>query len=162
MAFLEWLHSTGLATWIREADTIWAYPAILTLHTFGLAILVGASAAIDLRILGFAPYVPLAPMEEFFPIMWIGFWINAASGVLLFIAAATEKGTQFMFFLKLSFVLIGLIHVRLLRSSVFRNPVDLASGRVSLKGRILAASSLAAWLGAIVAGRLMAYVQAPL
>lgn len=158
MEFLGGLENSSLAAWIRESPSIWLYPTILSFHTFGLGVLVGASAAVNLRILGFMPQVPLAPMERFFPIMWIGFWVNAVSGVPLFLIAATVMGTKTLFFLKLALIAAGVVLVRLIRSSVFRDTLALESGRASSNGRILAASSLAVWVGAIVAGRLTAYL----
>lgn len=89
---LAWLEATALSIWLRESSTIWAYPTVLTLHTIGLAVLVGASAALDLRLLGFGSAIPLATFAKAFRVIWIGFWINAVSGVLLFGAEATTKG----------------------------------------------------------------------
>ena len=39
---MEWLatiEGSAVSTWVRESGSIWAYPTILTLHTFGLGIL---------------------------------------------------------------------------------------------------------------------------
>jgi hypothetical protein len=150
MGVLEWLETTGVAVALRESQSVWVYPSVLTLHTIGLGILVGVNTAIDLRLLGFAPRVPIAPLVKLFPIMWTGFWINAISGVVLFAAQATQKGVQTVFWLKLLFVALGVINLLLLRRT-FREP---AEG----KGRVLAATSLIIWTAAIVAGRLMAYL----
>jgi len=65
MSWLEWLSTTPLPVWMRESDSIWGYPTILFLHTLGLAILVGLTAAIDFRVLGFAEQLPLAPLARF-------------------------------------------------------------------------------------------------
>jgi hypothetical protein len=62
MQFLASIEHSGFGTWVREAPTIWAYPTVLFLHTVGLAFLVGINVAIDLRILGVARSMPLAPM----------------------------------------------------------------------------------------------------
>ena len=83
------IENSDFSTWLRESNTIWAYPMVLTLHTVGLALLVGANATLDLRLLGFGRRIPLSVMEQSFRVMWIGFWINAVSGVLLFAADAT-------------------------------------------------------------------------
>jgi len=45
MEFLIWLRSTEPATAIRESESVWGYPTILFLHTFGMAILVGLISA---------------------------------------------------------------------------------------------------------------------
>ena len=86
--YLTALEQTGLATWVRESNSLWAYPTVLTLHTVGLGVLVGANWALDFRLLGVAPRVPLAPLRRLFPLMWFGFWINAVTGVLLLMADA--------------------------------------------------------------------------
>ena len=38
------IEGTALAAWVRESPSIWAYATILTLHTVGLAIVVGIAA----------------------------------------------------------------------------------------------------------------------
>lgn len=153
MEILAWLERAALSTWIRESPSLWAYPLVLTLHTTGLAVLVGANWAVALRMLGVAPRIPLAPLEWLFLLMWIGFWINAASGVALFIADATVWATHPVFIVKLMFVAAGMVNLWLLRISVFREPAGLGSETVSRKGKILACASLVIWVGAIVAGR---------
>lgn len=157
MGLLEWLETSGVAVFIRESQSVFVYPSVLTLHTIGLGILVGANTAIDLRLLGFAPRVPVAPLVKFFPIMWIGFWINAASGAALFAAQATTKGVQPIFYVKLTCVALGVFNLMLLRRFVFSNPSTTAL-HVPLSGRILAVTSLLVWAAAIAAGRLMAYL----
>lgn len=152
---LAWLEATALATWVRESGSLWAYPFILTMHTAGLSLLVGANAAVDLRLLGFARRMPLAPLAAMFRVMWAGFVINAVSGVMLFIADATVKGTQTIFFVKLGFIVLGVFNIVALRT---RFSADAAAGLVSSRARVLASTSLVIWAGAITAGRLMAYL----
>jgi len=53
------------------------------LHTWGLAFVVGANVAIDVRVLGLARAVPALALDRYFTIMWVGFWIDAVSGVAL-------------------------------------------------------------------------------
>ena len=148
-----------MATWVRESESLWAFPTVLTVHTIGLSIVVGVSVAIALRILGFAPRVPLRPLERLFPLLWIGFWINAASGVLLFMAKATSRATQPIFWIKLAFILISVGLIQWLRRFVFRDSPTLDADVASGKGKAVALASIVAWIGAITAGRLMAYFE---
>ena len=157
MELLTSLEGTAFSTWLREAGTIWAYPTVLTLHTVGLAILVGANAAFDLRLLGFGQAMELRPMEKLFRIMWIGFWINAVSGAMLFAADATTKGTTMTFFIKLGFVTIGVVVILWLRRAVYRRPPGIVT--VTSTTRALAVVSLLIWIAAIATGRLMAYPE---
>src|SRR5213075_3344629 len=87
--FTGWLENTALSVWIRESPSLWAFPFILIVHAWGMGFLAGSNAAVDLRILGFAPKVPLPAMGQFYPVMWFGFVINAISGTLLLIGYPT-------------------------------------------------------------------------
>src|SRR5438067_10672654 len=104
--FLRTIEDSGISTWLRESESPFAFYFVLLFHTFGLALLVGANAVVDLRLLGIQREIPLAPLKRLFGIMWLGFAINAASGVLLLIAYPTKALTNPVFYLKL--ILIGL------------------------------------------------------
>ena len=157
MEFLVSLEGSALATWIRESASIWAYPTVLFLHTIGMATVVGVNAGIDLRILGFAPELPLAPMIRLFPVMWAAFAINALSGTALLIADATTKLTNPVFYVKMVFIALALINLWLVKTRVVRDPV-MDKSPVSTNAKILAVTSLIFWVGAITAGRLLAYL----
>lgn len=156
MAVLEWLEASGLATWVREGETIWAFPTILTLHTFGMGLLFGLSAVIDLRLLGIGRRLPLPPLRSLFSVMWAGFWLNLVTGALLFAADATRRGTDVLFFTKLLFVAIGVATVVLIKRTAFDAPPEPVAAGPPVK--LLAGLSLLAWTVAVTAGRLLAYV----
>ena len=61
--FLAWIEDSELSNWIRGSDSLFAFPAIITLHTIGMGLLAGGTA-IALRLLGFAPGMPLQPMAR--------------------------------------------------------------------------------------------------
>lgn len=157
MAFLSWLHDTAFAAWVREADTVWAYPTVLFLHSLGMAILVGLNSALDLRILGVGRRIPLAPLARFFPLMWCGFWINAMSGTALFMADAVQKAANPVFYIKLLLIALSIVNMRLLKTKVFGAP-DVDTRPLPANAKLLATTSLVFWMGAITAGRLMAYL----
>src|SRR2546430_3574530 len=92
--FLLRIEQSGFSTWIRESSSVFAFPSVLLLHTIGMGVVVGINAGIDLRILGIAPALPLAPMERFLPVLWVGFWVNAATGLVLLLVDATTKLTN--------------------------------------------------------------------
>jgi hypothetical protein len=157
MAALAWLEGTGLATWVREGESLWAFPMVLTLHTFGLGILVGMAAIVDLRLLGIGRPLPLAPMRTLFRIMWFGFAVNLVTGTLLFAAQATTRGASLFFLTKMALVAIGVAATVLIGRRVMgeaREPAGAASGGA----RGLAVLSIVAWTAAVCAGRLLAYV----
>jgi hypothetical protein len=159
MEFLVRIEQSGFSTWIRESTSVWAYPTVLFLHTLGLGFLVGASIVIDLRLLGFSNELPVEPMKKFFPVMWFGFWVNAASGLVLVMIDATKMLVNPLFYIKIGFIALAMVSGRLLARQVFDAP-DADKAALRFKARALAGASLFFWIGAITAGRLTAYLFA--
>jgi hypothetical protein len=148
------LEASAFSTWLRESPSVWAYPTVLTLHTLGLGVLVGANWMVDLRILGVARAVPIGILSRAFPIMWAGFWLNAISGVLLLVADPT-KGLIPIFLWKLGVIAVGVAFILLLKRKVYGRGVEMDSASVGVK--TMAALSLVIWIAAIGTGRWMAY-----
>lgn len=151
------IEQSGVSQWIRGSESIVGYTGILLLHTLGLGIVVGVSACIDLRILGFAPALRLTGLEKFFPTLWCGFGINAISGAILLAIDLTKKLGNPDFYVKMAFIVAAVVSVRMLKTAAFGSAA-VEEGPASGKARILAATSLICWLGAIVSGRLLAYI----
>jgi hypothetical protein len=153
---LTTLAQSAFSTWLLSSNSIWAYPTVLTLHTFGMMVLVGAALMIDLRLLGFGRGIPLTSIERLFRVMWSAFALNAVTGTMLFIADADKRGPDPLFWTKLALVAIGLVTARMIKRGSFEGHVE----PVVINGaaRRLAVISLFAWTGAITAGRLLAYV----
>jgi hypothetical protein len=53
-----WLESSAFSVWIRESDSLFAFPGILAAHTIGPGLLAGLSGAFALRVLGVAKGIP--------------------------------------------------------------------------------------------------------
>jgi len=156
MHFTAWLENTDLSIWLRESPSLLAFPFVLIVHAWGMGFLAGSNAALDLRIIGFAPRVSLSTMERFYPVMWFGFIINAISGVLLLISYPTKALTNPVFYLKIGCIAAGMVMMVKIRDRVVRNPAfDTAA--VPMNGKILAAISLFLWASAITSGRFLAY-----
>ena len=156
MEYLTALHDSAFSTWIREAETVWAFPTILTIHTFGMMLLVGCAWVMDLRLLGIARTIPIGPLRPLFRMMWIAFWINLATGVLLFIADPERKATSLLFGFKMVLIAINLPLLVRLERSIYQGTPDPTT--VSGGTRQLAAASAALWAGTIFAGRLLGYM----
>jgi len=157
MDFLARIEQCGFSTWVRESPSVWAYPTILFLHTVGLGFLVGTSMVIDLRILGFSADLPLQPMKRWFPVMWVGFWINAASGLVLTIIDARSMLANPLFYMKIGLIALAMVSGRLIWNQLFRDASD-EKIVVSAPVKALASASLFFWIAAITAGRLTAYL----
>ena len=154
--FLRAIEDSSFSTWMRESDSPFAFYFVLLFHTFGLALLVGANGLVDLRLLGFFRTMPLAPLKRFFGIMWLGFWINATTGVLLLISYPTKALTNPIFYAKLTIIGSAIWILTRLQKEVFAD-TSVAEADMMARGATLAKWSLVLWLGAISAGRLLAY-----
>jgi hypothetical protein len=154
---LVWLEATTVSTWVRESGSLWAYPTVLAAHTVGMSLLVGASAVLDLRLLGVARAVPLGPLAVVFRAVWAGAAMSAVSGLLLFGADASTKGTTAVFFVKLGCIAAALAVAWRLRP-VFDDGQAAGASPLPGRTRMLAVLSLLLWAGAMTAGRFMAYL----
>ena len=154
---LNSIEHSGFPTWVRESPSVFAFPTVLLLHTIGMGVVVGVVGGIDLRILGLAPALPLAPLERYFPVAWAGFWVNAVTGTILVLQDATTVMSNPDFYVKMTFIALALTNVVVLRKRVFRDPL-IDKMPQSTNSKILAVTSILFWLGAITCGRLMAYV----
>ena len=150
------IEESGLSTWIRDSPSIFAYWFILSLHAIGMGLLVGASVVIDLRILGVARDLPMAPLKGLYKVIWTGFWIQLASGILLLIAYPTKAFTNPDFYIKLTLIGVGVAVMQMIWKRVFSDS-DLSDSTMMMKGKTLATWSLVLWAGAVTAGRLLAY-----
>ena len=148
MEMLYWIEESAVALWVGES--LWGYPFLLSLHVVGLAIIAGLVFMLDLRLLGLFKGLRV---ESFLPLMkfaWAGFVLNAVSGALLFTSQASYFVTSVPFLLK-----IGLIFVGAVITGVIQNKIRNSEGASC---RALAVVSFVAWIGAIVNGRLIAYL----
>jgi hypothetical protein len=154
--FLRSIEASSLSMWMRESQSLWAFPAVILLHTLGLVLIAGPSVVMDLRILGVAPQLPISPLERLHKMMWGGFFLNLFSGVILLIAYPTKALTDPVFYLKMSCVAGAVVCMQMIHNRLFRLSAGQAN-TMALRSRNLAKVSLACWFGAIVAGKFIEY-----
>ena len=158
-----WIEETPLSIWVRESTSIVAFPGILSAHAIGMALAAGISAVFALHILGVAAKVPSGEFRRFVPVMWFGFWLNTASGVLLLIAYPTKALTNPVFYVKLLFIASAVSLFVFMRNHGFSHEPTAADERLLEEPatprtlKLAAAASLVCWAGSITAGRLLAY-----
>lgn len=161
--FIDFIEGTALAVWVRESPSIFAYTTVLSLHALGLAIVVGVGAVVSLRVMGLFRGLPLAPLLKLFPVMWVGFTINALSGLALLAASASNMLSNTVFLVKMVLIAFAVINMELLRHRVASETAAAPVGTLSddsvlsSGARGIALSSLVLWIAVIVTGRLTAY-----
>jgi hypothetical protein len=155
MKIFEWLENTQMALMVGES--LWAYPFLLSLHVIGLAIVVGIFIMLDLRLLGSFKDIKVPAFLSLMKLAWIGFIVNAISGAFLFTSQATTFVQSTPFLLKIAMIFIGAIMAAIIQTKL-REMRDNDSMMISGTTKIIAIVSLTSWLGAIITGRLIAYI----
>ena len=141
----------------------WVIPVWKTIHYIAIVMVVGVASLVDLRIFGIAKALPLRPLQRL--MWWAGaaFAVAAASGyALLRINPANSLGPPInvAFAAKMLFlVMIGLNDI-LYVSSGLKGQVDaVAAGEsASASAKIVAAVSLALWIGVVFWSRLVTFL----
>jgi hypothetical protein len=145
------LHASPLAAALRGST--WLYPLVNAGHIVGIALLFGAIASLDLRLMGAWSATPLAPLSRILaPVAATGFALAGTAGALLFITKAPAYAASTLFQAKVLLIAAGLANIvayYALRRRGEPIPVPLQ--------RLFGAISLCTWLGVIVLGRLVGY-----
>lgn len=145
------LSSVGL--WLTGATGNYtAYPMTLSAHGLGMMTVMGVVIAFNMRVLGFAKDISVSAYDRLFIIGWAGFILNLVSGLLLLTGYFSTYIFQGSFQLKMALIIAGGILMKLIMSGI-------RSGRDQKVTMLLSVACLASWTGAIVTGRLMAYLQ---
>jgi len=156
----QWIYATHLSTSIRQSP--YSFPVIETIHTVGVAAVVGTVAILDLRLLGLImksePVSRIA--RQVLPWTWTGFGVMFVTGLLLSIAEAATNYSNWAFRIKMILLLLVGLNPLIFHLTIFRrvNTWDVANV-TPLRARLAAVASLVLWAGIIVFGRLIAYVN---
>jgi uncharacterized membrane protein len=136
----------------------WWWAFIMDLHFIGLALLIGTVGILDLRILGFAKQLPVAPLHRLTPWAMGAFGINALTGILAFIGMPNYYTFDVAFWLKmLALLILGLNVTAFYMTDAFHGVEHLGPGEdAPLLAKCFAATSLALWFAVIALGR---YIQ---
>ena len=155
--WLAWLEASGLAVAMRR--WLWLYPGVEIVHITGIVMLVGAAAMFDLRLLGVSRRLPVAAMAaHLLPWARAGLAIVVPTGLMMFVAHATEMAENPVFRLKLVLIAAALVNAAVFHRWPFRSVSRWDVGvRAPAAARLAAVASLTLWTGAIACGRLLAY-----
>jgi uncharacterized membrane protein len=136
----------------------WETAFLMDLHFIGLALIVGTIGALDLRILGFAKQLPIAPLHKFVPWALAGLGINVITGMLVFIGMPVYYTFDAALWLKIvALMLLGLNAAAFYLTGAFSGVEHVKAGEdAAMSAKLVAASSLCLWFAVITLGR---YIQ---
>ena len=159
MTLLTWLEGTALARAMQQSP--WLYPSAETAHILGLALLVGAAAMFDLRLLGLSPRLPVADVaRHLLPWAWVGLGTALVSGFLLFAADPVGLWSNVAFRAKLLLIALAGLNAAAFHAWPFRSVATWNRFTPTPRAAKLAAAlSLALWATIAALGRFIAYLE---
>jgi len=156
--FSNWLSGLALSDAIRARD--WAIPTIQSVHIVGIGVVISSIFMIDLRVMGWGgPSQTLAQTtRRFAPWLWSALVVLVLTGSLLLIAEPHRQLFSLSFWIKMSFLLIGIIVAAIFQTSLRRNETYWEeSAATRHRTKVLGIVTFLIWCVIIVMGRLIAY-----
>jgi hypothetical protein len=158
---LETLASALQASALSHAmrSSMWLYPLVNTGHVVGIALLFGAIAPLDLRLMGCWKSVPLDHLTRtLIPVAIVGLVLAVSTGSLLFLTRPRDYIDEPLFGIKMALLCAAVLNALMLRRSPRWKLVRVAtSDNPRLAWRISAIASIVLWLSVITIGRLIGY-----
>lgn len=156
--YLEALRASDLAAAMRTAR--WLYPAASAGHILGIALILGAILPFDFRLMGMWRRVPVGPLARVLvPVAQTGIILAVGTGILIFSVDPEKYAAMPLFQVKLGLIALAIVNALALRAA--RDwPPALGSNFLGTTNRLAWSGGVSAicWLGAMICGRMIAYV----
>jgi hypothetical protein len=155
------LEASGLGQAMRQ--WLWLYPSVEIVHIVGIGLLFGSIAVLDLRLLGLSRSIPVRRLAaHVLPWSAASFVLIVPSGLMMFIAHATDFIASPLFLIKMGLILAAGVNAALFHAMVFRtadvwDAEEMRPLPPPPSARLSAAVSLLLWVAVIACGRLLAY-----
>jgi hypothetical protein len=157
-----WVRSTELHRLVQHYEfQLW--PLMQTLHLLGFTLLIGTVGFFDLRALGVAKGIPLRTIHRLIPWGIAGYIGNFLLGVVFFSVHPEQYYYNPAFRLKLLFMAVAGINLLVFYGTgAFARAKTLpADASVPLRIKIIAGTSLFAWVAVLVCGRMITFNRPP-
>jgi hypothetical protein len=154
----EWLAHPAVATFISES--IWLYPIAESSHVLAIALFLGLTVMLDLRLLGLTlRRVPVSEIvSRVLPWAVPGGIVAVVSGMLALLADPGRFVTNVFFQIKAVALVLAVLNLLVFHFAVYSRvrEWDLLP-KPPLAARLSAVFSLTLWSIVVVTGRLVAY-----
>jgi hypothetical protein len=158
----HWLQCLRFTTFIRSSGL--EYPIIMSTHLSCIAIFGGLIVITDLRLLGWA-FQDRSIADVVNGLRWwkrIGFIVMFSLGFTLFSSKAADYYPNPYFWIKMSCLILVLIHAIIFRPRVYNHPEELdTSPVIPTRAKVAGALSLIIWTAVLCNGRLIGYYEGP-
>ena len=153
-SFFQWSQQTYFASLIKRS--MWAFAITETIHIIALAVLLGSTLLVDLRLLGKGmTQEPVSALSRtLLPWTWSMLGVIVVTGILMFGSEAVRLRDSGPFFYKMVILCLAvLFHVTIHRRVTGSDAIE-GTGTA----RVTAYLSLVGWLSVALAGRAIAFL----
>lgn len=157
MAFLEYLKASAFSDWLSVS--LLGFPALIALHSVGMGVAVGLALMVTLRLYGVIAGFDERQIPRLLQLAVWGFLLNLATGLAIFITRGPEYVVTAIFLLKLVLVFSGAAILWWLKNHFATARPASAAPVIDTSGRRLSLTLTLLWFGAVIAGRLIAYLS---
>jgi hypothetical protein len=148
--------TAGYATLLVN-ETIWLFPAMEALHFIGLWVLFGVLLTVNLRLLGLMKTSSFAAVHRLLPWAALALTVNIVTGMLFVLANPGMYLFSYPFYWKMGLLLLA--GATLIYQTAFDQPWEIGPGQdAPFSAKIVAASSIALWIGVMFFGRMLPFL----
>ena len=157
MDLLAYLAASAFSQWLSLS--ILGFPTLIALHSVGMGVVVGLSLIVTLHLWRILPGLEDGLIPRLLDVALWGFLLNLGTGLGIFITRGPEYIASYMFVLKMVLVVISATLLFRLRRRLKATERMTGVPAPDRTARNLAVVSTATFLGAVVTGRLIAYLS---
>lgn len=155
---MSWLSNTVISEAMR--NIFWMWPVMENLHFLGLSVMFGALLAVDLRVLGLAPSIPMRGAMKLIPLVLIAFTVNLLTGLAFILADPYRYFYNLAFQWKIGLIFLAGANALWFWFGEHKRLVLLGEGeQADFPAKVIAGLSLVIWAAVIVLGRLIPYLE---
>ena len=133
-------------------SSVWAYPALEVLHICGIAMLLGNLVLLEMRVFGRGAQLDVKALANLsLGIAGFGFFLAAASGLLMFASQAAELLSNRAFTLKMILLMLAGCNAAWFHGRASLEKLDGVARFQMLMSSLI-------WLAVLASGRWIAYV----
>jgi len=158
-SFCQWLENSSWATAIHQS--LWLFPMLETAHLFGIVSLVGATSALDLRLIGLTMKGESVSRiaRRLLPWAWAGLTIQVVTGFCLFASEATRCFENKAFRIKMVMLVLAGLNALIFHQTVYRRVTTWDEAPATpLGAKFAGCCSILLWFGIVAAGRWIAFL----
>jgi hypothetical protein len=135
------------------------FPTLIALHSVGMAVAVGLSLMVTLHLNQVFTGFNVQLIPRILSIAVWGFILNLITGLALFVSRGPEYIDSYIFLIKMLLVVISAVILFWLRQHLRLTKLTTEVSVADRTAKNMALFSTVTWFGAVIAGRLIAYLS---